>query len=128
MLAGCLVMLAATFIVSAGDRTRQAVRMVDTKDLNLGEAKGQVDKPAVLANADELAKAISDPQTVAKIKSQIDFTKEKILYFQWGGSGQDKLSFTMAKGEKALDVVIVYQAGLTRDYRQHHQFVVMPKD
>src|SRR5437016_12792565 len=101
MFARWMLLGVAAVTTYAGD---QAVRVIDTKGLTLGEAKGQVNKPAVIASADELARAIADPAAAGKIKAQIDFAKDKLLYFQWGGSGGDKLSFTTAKGEKAVEV------------------------
>ncbi|HYV39172.1 MAG TPA: hypothetical protein VE988_26025 [Gemmataceae bacterium] len=114
----------AALAISTGDN---GVKTIDIKGLKLANDEGAFNaKPMVIANADELAKAISDQETRAKIAAQVDFTKEKLVYFKWSGSGGDKVSFTTAKAANSVDVTVTYQGGLTRDLRPHHYLLVMP--
>jgi hypothetical protein len=115
----------ATLTAYAGE---EGVRAVDTKGLKLGDGKGKVSEPTVITSAAELAKAIADDEAQTKIKGQVDFAKEKLLFFKWSGSGGDKLGFKTNKGDKGLEVTILLKPGLTRDLRQHHQLFVLPKD
>jgi hypothetical protein len=117
---GCMALTAW-----AGD---PAVRTLDIKGLKLGKADGKVGEPKVITSNDELAKAITDEETVAALKKQVDFGKEKLLFFAWSGSGGDKLATSLGKGDKGAVVTVTYTPGLTRDLRMHHQFFAIPKD
>jgi hypothetical protein len=110
---------------TAGDT---AVRTLDLKGLKLGNPKGKVSQPTVITSAEELAAAVADEDAQKKIKDQVDFTKEKLLYFVWAGSGGDKLSFASDKGDKGLEVTVTLKPGLTNDLRQHRHMVAIPKD
>jgi hypothetical protein len=124
-----IALLVSVVTAVASFHGENGVKTIDVKGLKLANEEGAFNfKPLVIANADELAKAISDKESVAKVASQVDFTKEKLVYFKWSGSGGDKLSFTTAKGANKLDVTITYQGGLTRDLRPHHYLLVMPSN
>jgi hypothetical protein len=114
---------------SQKDEDKAAVRKLELKGAKLGIPKGKVANPTEITTAEQLAKAFPDEQELqAKIKSQVDFTKEKLLYFAWSGSGGDSLSFQVDKGEKGPVVTFMYKRGLTRDVRGHHALYAMPRD
>jgi|GEM_PF-2143912 len=129
LLLGTLVIIVATG-QAAPDSTKNAkaatVRALDVK-LD-GEAKGKATEPTVIGSAEELGKAIKDAAAVEAIQKAVDFKVEQVLYFQWAGSGQDKLTFDFGEGDKATDVTFSYKRGLTRDLRQHKKLFVLPKD
>lgn len=104
------------------------VKEIDLKDAKLGRPMGAVDKPTVITSEDELKKAFSEEALQARLKKEVDFKTQKLVFFAWAGSGQDKLDFKVEKGEKAPEVVFQYKAGLTRDLRPHHHLYVIPKD
>jgi hypothetical protein len=118
----------------AGDKSQKdddkaAVRKLELKGAKLGIPKGNLTKPAEITNAEQLAKAFPDEQELqANIKKQVDFAKEKLLYFAWSGSGGDSLSFQVEKGDKGPVVTFLYKAGLTRDLRGYHAVYAMPRD
>lgn len=87
----------------------------------LGEAKGDVRKPTVISSAEELEKAIPDAEARAAIAKQIDFKQSKLLWFQWAGSGGDKLTAEAKVIDNKGVVVFTVQRGRTRDLRQHHR-------
>jgi len=87
----------------------------------LGEAKGDVRKPTEIGSAEELEKAIPDAEARAAIAKQIDFKQSKLLWFQWAGSGGDKLTAEAKVIDKKGVVVFSMQRGRTRDLRQHHK-------
>jgi hypothetical protein len=93
-----------------------------------GPAKGAATEPVEITTAEELAKAIADDDAVAAIKKAVDFKVERVLYFQWAGSGQDKITFTVEDGKKGPEVKFTYKRGLTRDLRQHKKVFAIPKD
>src|SRR5262249_9569791 len=101
-----------------------AVKEVTVKDPPKDFFKGNVKNPTVFDSADELAKAFKNEDTLAAIKKEVDFKKQKLLVFGWSGSGGDKLAFTTGK-EK---VTFQYTPGKTRDLRQHFHAYVLPKE
>jgi hypothetical protein len=108
-----------------GDKP-SAVRALDVKIE--GMAKGRFGAPVVIASPEELAKAIPDEAAVAAIAKAVDFKTERLLYFTWSGSGQDKLTFTTAEGKKGVEVTFTYAPGRTRDVRAHNKLFAIPKD
>lgn len=100
------------------------VKVLTIKDVPKDFYKGKASNPIVIESEDELVKAFPAEETVAAIKKQVDLKKEKILLFGWSGSGQDKLTHSLAK-EK---VTFQYTRGLTRDLRQHFHAFVLPRE
>jgi hypothetical protein len=80
--------------------------------------------PSEIKTAEELAKTFPQEEVVTAIKKEVDFGKQKLVFFAWSGSGQDKVSGQMAKDE----AVFIYITGLTRDLRSHYHLFVVPKD
>lgn len=108
------------------DKKDAAVRVIDIQGLVKGAQRGKVTAPTVIANEDELKTVFKDSsEAVAK---KVNFKSEKLLFFSWGGSGQDKLTFAVDKGEKGPLVLFHYKAGLTRDLRPHVHLFAIPKD
>ena len=103
------------------------VKAVELKDLKLKANEGGIGKPTVITSEDELAKAVSDKDAVAAIKKQVDFKTHQVVFFSWSGSGGDKLTFE-TKGDKKVEVVFNYKAGLTKDLRPHFHMFVIPTD
>jgi hypothetical protein len=121
----CLVLPAA---VLAEDTKVAEVKEIDIKDLKKPQPRGRVDRPTIITSTAELARTFPDEDTQASVQKHVDFTKQKLIYFAWAGSGQDKLTFTVGKGEKGVEVVFHYKRGLTRDLRPHTHLYVVPKD
>jgi hypothetical protein len=107
--------------LSAGEVGK--LREIDAKGVNVDFEKGSVSKPKMIASAEDLDKAI--PKADA-IKKKVDFSKDKLLLFAWGGSGGDKLTAKLSDDGKT--VVFTYKAGLTRDFRRHVHLFAMPKN
>lgn len=99
------------------------LREIDAKNIKVEFEKGRVTKPHVIASDEDLAKAIPDSEA---IKKQVDFTKEKLLLFAWGGSGGDKLTAKLNLTGKVA--VFTYKGGLTRDFRRHVHLFVLPRN
>jgi hypothetical protein len=124
-----LAALFAATLVVAQDKDKPAVREIPTKDLKLTfPQKGKATEPAVVTSADDLAKNEVVGRAADEIKKQIDFGKEKLVVFAWGGSGQDKISGEVKTADKKATAVFTYTRGLTRDFRQHIHLFVVPKD
>jgi hypothetical protein len=93
-----------------------------------GFPKGNAKKPTVITSADELAKSFPEQDRREAIQKQVDFTKEKLLYFAWSGSGGDRLTPVVEKGKDGPAVTFLYSPGLTRDLRAHVHLYAIPKN
>ncbi len=100
------------------------VREIDLKGVKLEAVRGRLDKPTVIANAEELGKTFADEELRTRLKKEVDFAKQQMLYFAWSGSGGDKLEPKVEEGK----VLFQYKPGLTRDLRPHFKLFVLPKD
>lgn len=107
-------------------KNKEAVRELDVRIDVKGLKRGQVMKPTPIADEEELKNVLKESSEA--VAAKVNFNTEKLLFFYWGGSGQDKLSFVVDKGEKGPLVLFHYQAGLTRDLRPHVYFFAMPKE
>ena len=107
--------------LSAGEAGK--LREIDAKGVKVDFEKGRVSKPKVIASADDLDKAIPEADA---IKKQVDFTKEKLLLFAWGGSGGGKLTAKLS--DEGKTAVFTFKAGLTRDFRRHVHLFALPKN
>jgi hypothetical protein len=105
----------------------------DVKEIDLsktgfkatGRPMTTVAKPTEITTAEELEKAFPAKETVEAIAKEVEFGKQKLLFFAWSGSGQDKL----AAGEiKDGEVTFNFRGGLTRDLRSHFKLFAVPKD
>lgn len=65
-----------------------------------------------------------DTDTQDAIAKVVDFDKEYVLIFTWGGSGADKLT---AACEKDV-VTFTLKRGLTKDIRQHAPIYALAKE
>jgi len=90
--------------------------------------RGDVSKPTLITNTEELAKAIPVEAVQERLKKEVDFTTQQVLFFAWSGSGGDKLTYTVEKGKKGPEVIFQYRSGLTKDLRSHVRLFVLPKD
>lgn len=105
-----------------------AVKELDLKGLKRELPKGKIDAPTVLASVEELAKAFPEEDVQGRLKKEVDFTKQKLVFFAWSGSGGDRMAFQVEQGDKAPTVVFQYTRGLTRDLRSHFHLYTVPKD
>jgi hypothetical protein len=108
-----------------GQDKKSAIRALEVKVEGLPSSN--FDEPTVIANDEQLAKAVKDEAAVAEIKKAVDFKTEKVLYFAWSGSGLDKLTFTTAEGKAGPEVTFNYTPGRTKDLRPHHTLIAVPK-
>lgn len=106
-----------------------AVREVTLKGLKRNNPRNKVTEPLVITDAETLAKEIPEEESLNAIKKEVNFQKEKVIFFAWSGSGQDKLVFDkLEKGDKGSEAVFKYTAGFTRDLRSHFHLFIVPKD
>jgi hypothetical protein len=125
--------LAVLFLVvpALADNEKPAVRELPTKDVKVvAVERGKATEPAEIKSADELAKSplFADDASRDAVKKQVDFAKEKLVVFSWGGSGQDRIAGELKAEDKSATAVFTYTRGLTRDFRQHASLFAVPKD
>lgn len=111
------------------EKDKPAVKEIPTKDLKLTfPEKGKATEPTTIASAEDLAKNEVVGKAADELKKQVDFAKEKLVVFAWGGSGGDKLATDLKTADKKQTAVFTLTRGLTRDFRQHFHLYVVPKD
>ena len=114
--------LFATTLAAADDKA--AVKEIPTKDLKIGFPKGgRPNMPTEVKSAEDLAKNESLKGAADEIKKQVNFDKEKLVFFAWGGSGGDKIT-----ADEKTPGTFVLKRGLTRDFRMHVMLFAVPKD
>jgi hypothetical protein len=122
-----LVAVPATF--ADKDDKDSAVKEISLKDLKRGRPDGDVKKPTEIKTADDLAKAFPEKEVREQIEKQVDFKAQKLLFFAWSGSGQDKLTAgKVEKTNKGPVVEFTYAVGRTDDLRGHLHLFAVPKD
>jgi hypothetical protein len=124
----CAILAAFTFVSFAAAEDKPAVRTLVTKDVKFDYSKaGSQAKPAEIKSADDLAKSalFTDDNSREAINKQVNFSKEKLVVFTWGGSGGDTLTGALLKDDKAT---FTYTAGVTDDLRYHGLAFAVPKD
>jgi hypothetical protein len=82
-----------------------------------------------ITSEQELAKMF-DAKDQARIKEQVDFTKEKVLLVTWTGSSSSWLTFAVKqeKGKVKVMVAIKTANPAFADNRLHGGMIVMPRD
>lgn len=124
----CVLLFASSFARAAEPRrpTDPPARVIAVDGANRQFPAGRAEKPTVITNEKELAAAFPDKETLARLTKEIDFTKEKFLFFAWSGSGQDQLT---AGAEKvAGEIVFTLKRGRTRDLRSHVRLFAVEKE
>jgi hypothetical protein len=123
-----LAALFAAPLALAADE-KPAIKEIPTKDLKLAfPERGKATEPATITSAEDLAKNAVVKGAADEIKKQVDFSKEKLVVFAWGGSGRDRLTPVLRAEDKKATAVFSYAPGLTRDFRMHTHLYVVPKD
>jgi hypothetical protein len=110
------------------DDAAPKAREVDVKGLKLDVKLDTKYKPTKITSDTELAELVKDKDAREKITKQVDFGNEYLVLFRWSGSGGDKMSFEVKKGEAGEDVVFLLKPGLTRDLRAHAKLFAIPKN
>ncbi len=130
-----LVMGAAVFLISSPAAAQKegdnAVKEISLKDLKLPlmPAKTSAFTPTKITSAEDLAKTFPEKATQEAIAKQVDFMKQELVFFQWAGSGGDKIQPDVAKGDVGKSTVtFFYKLGLTKDLRDHARLFAVNKD
>jgi hypothetical protein len=121
------VLCAALLAVPVRAEDKPALKEIPTKDLKVAHPKdGKVTAPTVIKTAEELEKSPVLKDAADAVKKHVDFAKEKLVVFAWGGSGGDRLAATLKADGKTAE--FSYTPGLTLDLHMHAKLFVVPKD
>ena len=121
------VALVSTLLATAEPAKKDEKAPIREVELKLNTLpKGRTANPIIITNAEELAKAFPAEETQKALAKQVDFTKEKLLYFGWSGSGADTLTSRLSEDKK--EIIFTMTPGLTRDLRGHNKAFVVDKD
>jgi hypothetical protein len=125
-----LTLSAAGFAEDKAKQEKQdaIVKELDATGVPRVLERGEVNKPTPITSAEELTKAIPGQEVQTRLKKEVDFTKQQVLFFAWSGSGGDKLTYAAEKGEKGPVVVFRYQRGLQKNLAPHVHLFAMRKD
>jgi hypothetical protein len=131
MHARLLFLAACGLLVPQAAAADDATKGPDVRPINIADIRpapgerGNVAMPTEIKSAEELAKAFPDKDAQERIKKEVNFDRERLLFFSWAGSGQDKLTTAVVEDGGKKTAVFTYQPGRTRDLRPHrHLFAV----
>jgi len=82
--------------------------------------------PITLRNKSEAAKYFAEPQLKLLLK-KVDFREQILLVFAWRGSGQDKMTYTVAESFPE-QITFKILPGRTRDLRPHLKIYALRKN
>lgn len=119
LLALAAICLNCTVAVAADD-----VKEIELKGLKADVPMTRPDQPTEIKTAEELAKVFPQKEVVDSISKNVDFSKQKLVFFAWAGSGGDKITAAAAMDE----ITFTYKGGLTRDLRPHFKLFAIPKE
>lgn len=119
----------------AADVQIQKVKKVNVRPLDLTGVKllskeaerSQYQRPLVITDAEGLADAFPDKGSQQALAKQVDFAKEKLLFFRWAGSGGDRLRPQVIDNKDGPLVVFRFSAGTTDDLRRHFHIFAVPR-
>jgi hypothetical protein len=72
----------------------------------------------VIESLETLTEVFGD-EGAKKISEQVKLDQLFLVFFQWAGSGQDKLACAVEKQDDKTKVVFTFRPGRTRDLRPH---------
>lgn len=82
----------------------------------------------IIRNADELAKALPDRETIADIRNKVTFAKERLVAFSRRGGSGGTMTPKVVKTEKGREVTFRYFAGEATDKALNSFLFAVPND
>ena len=118
-----LSILVAMVTVSESESTDVAVRELTTSKIKIVNPRLTYPKSTLISDHKELKDTFQDEEVVASIAKEVDFSKQKLIFFVWSSSGKDRITPKSLKNEIEFE----YIRGLTRDLSTHVKLFVIPK-
>ena len=126
-----MLMFAATVFNAETSATAEEMLppIQDITDIKANEEIWKVAKrgvPLTFRSKSEAARYFSEPQLKLLLK-KVDFQKQTLLVFAWRGSGQDKMTYTIAESFPE-QITFKILPGRTRDLRPHLKIYAIRKN
>jgi len=83
-------------------------------------------KPTVIEDHKALVDVFGS-EDAKKVSGRVNFDQQVLVLFQWAGSGQDKLSYSVQDQDNGTKVVFKFRPGRTRDLRPHSNLYAISK-
>jgi hypothetical protein len=129
MICGGTISAASFADEKAADEKKTAViKELDAAGVPRVLERGDVNKPAAITTAQELARAIPVEEVQARLKKAVDFRKQQVLFFAWSGSGGDQLACSVEMRKNGPEVIFEYRRGLQKNLVPHVRLFAIPKD
>jgi hypothetical protein len=124
----CGLLLPVALRADVTKAPKEVVKTINVKGLKQPLSRGRFGKPIEITSAEELAKVFPNKETQEQIKKKVDFSTQKLVYFAWAGSGQDKVIPKVVEEGGKKSVIINLQPGRTKDLRPHAVLLAIAKD
>ena len=126
-----LTLMFATSVSYAETSTAEGMLppIQDITDIKVNEERWKVAKrgvPLTFHSKSEVTKYFAEPQLKLLLK-KVDFQKQILLVFAWRGSGQDKMTYTIAESSPE-QIAFKILPGRTRDLRPHLNIYAIRKN
>lgn len=117
-------------------KTRKSPAVTLLKEIAPEESAYKPGRPMqpVVIRSEKEAAAVFSAESLVELNKKVDFARQLVLLFAWQGSGQDQLSHDMSAVladdvvARPQQVVFSFEAGRTRDLRQHARVYVLQSD
>jgi hypothetical protein len=124
----CAVAIVSAVSFAAAE-DKAAVREIPANDLKVnfggGIGNSKVSKPAVITSAEELVKVKPLKDSVEVIKKQVDFSKEKLVFFFWGSLNSQQI---VPDPDKPGTFTYTTRLSKSGGYKTYARVFVVPKD
>ncbi len=112
----------------ADDTKEKPVKEISLKGLKLKQVEGNFGKATEIASEADLTKTFPEEEAQKLIKKEVNFERQKLLYFAWSGSGQDRMNVDVKEEGGKKEIVFTFLPGRTKDYRPHFHLYAVSKD
>src|SRR5262249_22787773 len=121
-----MIALTVAGLIVLSATSAQPDKNADLRQIALPAFKGPFTgpkNPTKIASVEELKRILPDRDLL----NETNFAAEYLLLFAWQGSGEDKLSYRLERGNEPA-VVFTFVGGATKDLKTHVRLYAIPKN
>jgi hypothetical protein len=113
----------------AGVSSADPVAKEQVRHLSSFRAPGLEGRPIEITSEEDFARHFGK-EALKKVKGEVDFSTEKVVYVGWRGSSSTRLGFTVTscRGQTKVSLQLATPFQALTDDRLHGGLVVMPKE
>ncbi|MFC1806712.1 hypothetical protein ACFL09_07045 [Planctomycetota bacterium] len=120
---GSLLIASAALAAEPDPKLPPIQRLKEPKPTNAVFKASSWKKPLEIDSLEAAAPYFTE-KALATLKTKVDFAHQKLLIFAWRGSGQDRLTYSVAESYPE-QVFFRYRRGRTKDLRPHlHMYLL----